>query len=331
VSRLLLIVAVLAVVVVHAGGASGTGSPSRVTFYEVGLRGAPKVLSRHNISPTTFSLSPDHRRLAFVPYLPFDGRSPELWVAEVRRPGERKLLHSPGYVGSAAWAPDGRSIAVSQYSNGADGIWLVDPDGSNLRRIGRHGSWLSWSPDSRQLLYARHEGPNFPQSFLAVLDVDTGTTRELGAGQQARWSPDGQQIVYERVLGCDCLPEIRVLSLASGISRRLARGFSPYWSPDGRRIGFERARREVPISLWAVPTGGGVPRRLASNLAPWYGQWMWSPSGRSIAFVRSSRSGSTLNVVATSGRSGPRLLASARGVILPLAWRGKRLLFQAIR
>lgn len=329
VSRLLLTISVLAVVLVQAGSASGTGSPSRLTFNEVGLRGSPKVLSRHNIRPTTFSLSPDHKHFAFVPYLPFNGGSQELWVADVRGPGERRILHAPSSVGHPAWAPDGWSIAVSQ----ADGIWLVDPDGSNLRRIGsRLGSWLSWSPDSRQLLYAHRDGPNFPESLLAVLDVDTGSTRELGAGQTASWSPDGQKIAYERVLGCVCAPEIRVLTLASGLSRRLTQGYSPHWSPDGRRIGFTRARAVGgPISLWAAPTRGGVPRRLASNLAPWGEQWLWSPNGRSIAFVRSSQSGSTLNLVATSGRGRPRRLASARGVILPLAWRGKRLLYQVTR
>jgi Tol biopolymer transport system component len=330
VRRLLLTLSMLAGVLVQAGGASTESSHERLTFNEVGLRGSPKVLSRHEIRPTTFSLAPDHRHFAFVPYLPFDGRSPELWVADVRGPGERKILHSPGYVGSAAWAPDGRSIAVSQYFNGTDGIWLVDPDGSNLRRIGRYGSRPSWSPDSRRLLYEHREGPNFPQSLLAVLDVDTGSTRELGDGQKARWSPDGQMIAYERVLGCECPPEIRVLSIATGASRRLARGYTPTWSPDGRRIAFIRAPGVVPISLWTVPTGGGKPRRLASNLAFGWGGWVWSPTGRLIAFVRHSRTGSTLNVVATSGMGRPRRLVSSRGLIMSLAWRGKRMLYRVI-
>ena len=57
-------------------------------------------------------------------------------------------------VGVPVWSPDGRSIAFV-YSKGNPGlgfgVWLVDPDGSNLRSVANPGLWPAWSLDGRWL------------------------------------------------------------------------------------------------------------------------------------------------------------------------------------
>lgn len=82
-----------------------------------------------------------------------------------------RLTNSPGQDGWPAWSPDGSSIAFSSVRDDCafapanlecwreDGdavhydIWLVDPDGSNVRRLTpEYGQFATWSPDSHYLL-----------------------------------------------------------------------------------------------------------------------------------------------------------------------------------
>ena len=326
---LVLALSALAVVLAQVGSAAeGASSSTRVAFKEAGPGGSKTVLSRHDVSPTFSSLSPDARQLAFVPYFPMDGRSHDLWVVDVRGPSERLLLQAAGWLGEVAWAPGGQAIAFSQYGFGADGIWLVDPDGSNVRRVADYSRSFAWSPDSRQLAYVRWENGHWA---LGILDVASGTTRDLADGSEPRWSPDGQRVVYQRNLGCFCQPEIRVLSVSTGSSRPLARGSTPFWSPDGRRIGYMRARHNERSTLWAIRSSGGSPRLLASNLSGSFSYPVWSQDGGSIAFVRDFRRGTSLDIVAASGAGRPRRLTAESGVITPLAWRGRRVLYLVAR
>src|SRR5262249_1211840 len=55
-----------------------------------------------------------------------------------------------------AWAPDGRQIAFKRdFDTGGPGeIWVVSPSGTGLHRLNRDGEAPSWSPDSKQLVYA---------------------------------------------------------------------------------------------------------------------------------------------------------------------------------
>src|SRR5262245_6414055 len=83
----------------------------RLTFNEVGLSGQKRLLSRHNFFALSRSLSPDHRRLAYVPWSCDGCRRTEVRIADVRSGNDRSLLQAEN-VGEVAWSPDGRTIAV---------------------------------------------------------------------------------------------------------------------------------------------------------------------------------------------------------------------------
>ena len=90
---------------------------------------------------------------------------------------------------SPIWSPDGRHIAfvgaLGEYQGGS--IWLVEPDGSNLRQITSFQvnqlTPIVWSPDGRYLAATDQNG------ILKVVAIDTDITFTLGQVQCVSWLP----------------------------------------------------------------------------------------------------------------------------------------------
>ena len=54
------------------------------------------------------------------------------------------------------WSPDGRRIAFTSNRDGNDEIYVMDPDGSNVKRLTHNDAddeWPSWSPDGKRLAF----------------------------------------------------------------------------------------------------------------------------------------------------------------------------------
>jgi dipeptidyl aminopeptidase/acylaminoacyl peptidase len=77
--------------------------------------------------------------------------------------------------GRGSWSPDGRWIAVSGHGR----IELIDASNtSHRKKLGASGvnDNLLWSPDSKQLLFAKHE---MRCSFLYLFQVDDSESLEV--------------------------------------------------------------------------------------------------------------------------------------------------------
>ena len=301
-SAIVLIVA-LTVAVPAVGAPSRPERTATLTFKVVTLNGERQVLSRHDIDPYSFALSPDHRQFAYVPQTCSGCRATPLLMADVRGSGERVFVDRGGIYG-ISWAPSGQELAVDWH-----GTWLVNRDGSNFRQVSR-SRYLSWSPDSTSLASSRPIG---------VLSLETGAERSLSPGFGPAWSPDGTQIAFTKP------PLIKVVSTRTGEVRELTRGADPTWSPDGRRIAFIRYVRDAyHLDLWEIASQGGKPRSLARGLAR-FAPILWSPKGKQIAYVRRR----TLFVRKLSGRVGRNLAYEYGADVTPLAWSrdGRRILY----
>jgi TolB protein len=113
--------------------------------------GAVRRLTYNGSYNTHPAWSPDGRWIAYETRV--DGGRFDIWLIDPQGEVNVPLVTHPRSDESAAWSPDGRKIAFSSNRRGRSDIYVVDLDGSNLRRLThRQGENLqpAWGPFSRQ-------------------------------------------------------------------------------------------------------------------------------------------------------------------------------------
>ena len=77
--------------------------------------------------------SPDGSRLAF--HSAHGGNDYDVEIVRVADRARSTLAQSKRYEGMYAWSPDGRRLAFISARDGTEAMYLIDADGSNLRRL----------------------------------------------------------------------------------------------------------------------------------------------------------------------------------------------------
>lgn len=232
-----------------------------------------RQLTRQTGQVLTPTDAPDGREIAF---LSDSGGHGNLWVLSTRTGQLRQITfeNDPGVtVGTPVWSPDGRSIAFvsSKGHTGFDfGVWLVNPDGTNLRNVATQGLGMAWSPNGRWVYYV--------ESSAGALYK---TAAEGGVPRKVRSEPIRNVIgvsdttlyyIVERPL-LDGRPEfeIRAATPEDGASRVLARvpasrvpGWqivNPALSPDGEWLAMPLTDA-FTTNIWVLSTQTGVWRQV---------------------------------------------------------------------
>ena len=108
-----------------------------------------------------------------------------------------RLTYSPALEVSPTWSPNGYEIAFSSDRTGAPQVYVIDREGSNLRRltwVGGYNDQASWSPMGDRIAFARQAG----DFQVLTIAPDGSDEKWLGVGEQPKWSPDGRHIVFIR-------------------------------------------------------------------------------------------------------------------------------------
>jgi Tol biopolymer transport system component len=109
-----------------------------------------------------------------------------------------------------SWSPDGSRLVFTGYDGGLTDLFLVNGDGTDLRRLTRDryaDLQPAWSPDGRTIAFVTDRGPetDFAQLAFAPLriglyDLPSGTiqvlTRQEGRNINPQWAPDGRSLAY---------------------------------------------------------------------------------------------------------------------------------------
>jgi Tol biopolymer transport system component len=233
--------------------------------------------------------SPDGDRIVYRDSRRGINQDDEIYVADADGSNARNLSRDPGNDWGPDWSPDGQTMVFNSDREGLPmGGYLVDPDGSNLRRIDTE-AWVeypSWSPDGTRIAFMG--GDSAAEYDIWVVDVDganlTRLTDSPGPDGWPAWSPDGTRIAFSSVRD-DC-------------------SYSD--APDCRTTGDIGPHHDV----WIVNADGTGLERVT----PEFGQFLaWSPDGEELLV-----SGYDLYVIRPDGTGRASLdVAGLRGGLFP--------------
>jgi uncharacterized protein YjdB len=208
--------------------------------------------------------SPDGTRLAYV-VITYDYSNCYYGCTDVYTawPDGSDAINLTGGVSQnydPAWSPDGRHIAFVTNRPMGPGIFVMNADGSALRRVTAGGSNPQWSPDGSKIVF-ENSGDIF------VVNADGSQLVKLtGPGDEndfhPAWSSDGTQIAFgSNRAGHDDIwimkadgsnPVNLTAALAYPTNPSWTNEWTPAWSPDGSRLSFAAAR------CFEDPSGGGT-------------------------------------------------------------------------
>ena len=143
------------------------------------------------------------------------------------------------------YTPDGTKIAFASQLNGlVSAVWVMNPDGSNQRRLTNaplEGGPFDISPDGKRILLINHE--NTPRlNDIFTMDLDGGHLTKLTDTQAAHnvpgtFSPDGKTIVFSSDrFSADFSLDLFTMNADGSNAKRIASGLTVGGCPDGNCV-----------------------------------------------------------------------------------------------
>ena len=189
-------------------------------------------------------------------------------------------------------------IAFSSDSTGVPQIWLINTDGSGLKRITKiqGGACQSdWSPDGSRLVFispCQENKDMYEGSSMYVVDSDGGGLTPLptigGGDYDPSWSPDGTKIAFTSLRNGN-RPQIFVIDLETNevrqLSEELNRDFHPAWSADGTQIIFATLRNG-PLQIWTMAADGTDQNLFSRSGNKLNTHPVWSPDGQVVIYTQ---------------------------------------------
>ena len=211
----------------------------------------------------------------------------------------------------AVWSPTGEQILFVSDRQGtrARDLYLMDPDGSNIRRVFKKKAkgWRSdptWSPDGKHFAYSYTDWDRFEFGlYLGTFgeeDVDP-----IGNGGSPVWSPDGSEIAYH----ISPHPQTSLLTFINVrtreteqplLTKALRWQFQPSWSALGDRLAFAGNKHPLPVildkdlhnawkdkqTIYIVNRDGTGLRQLVEEAGPYAEYPALSPDGSEVIYTQ---------------------------------------------
>ncbi len=217
-----------------------------------------------------------------------------------------RLTEQPKADRNPRWSPDGKSIAfISARENGSQ-IWMMDPDGSNQRRITNISTGIDgfvWSPTATHLLFSSQVYPDCTTDECNRLrdekkESDPVKARRVDKLPYRVWNSWKD----------DKFSHVFAIPAAGGIAVDLTPGAfdTPpidlgghqdfVVSPDGREVAFVKNTDALVAAstnndIWVVGIDGSNPRCITPANKGNDNQPVYSPDGKYIAYRGMARAG----------------------------------------
>ncbi len=264
----------------------------------------------------TPALSPDGRLIVVSvsePAYDDSQKKSDLWLVPADgSAAPRRLTFSSDAESNPAWSPDSRRLAFAAKREGEEEsqIYVLDIAGGGeaerITDVSTGASRPQWRPDGQAILFASMTYPGARDDAENRKHIDERKARKYNARvfedfpirHWDRWLDERRPTLMLQTLG----DKTATRDLLAGTALRESRGFGGdldndgellhvAWSPDGSTIVFtattardQAARADVQQALFAMPAGGGEPRRLTGDEAS-YSQPQFALDGSAL-YVR---------------------------------------------
>ena len=179
-------------------------------------------------------------------------------------------------------------ILFTSNRSGKNQLYMMNPDGTNIRQITSGQYWHSngrWSTDASKIVCNTEEESTTTGTEMAVINSDGSNRILLGWGTQMSWYPNGTKIIFSYWQGAEVgIYNDKLFSLNPDGTNRTAisdkYAGNTTFSPDGSKIAFSFS--QIGIVILDYPQ---FDNPLYINIVPpgAYGP-SWSPSGNEISF-----------------------------------------------
>jgi TolB protein len=239
------------------------------------------------------------------PYL----RTTDIWRVNADGTGAVNLTNHPAIYAGVNLSPDGRTIAFHSDRESATSslhIWLMDTDGTNLRRLTTDGGNRAprWSSDGTRIAYQTYQQGESEVVYVAPvhgggtpIDVSSAAIAAdapCSASVKTRlsligWTPDGS-VLFSNYICRVGYHHYIVDGNGSNPRRYEFDPFTSFWSPDGSHVGSTQhgpdrvivsdADGSVMHELTAPAGSLRLPPRVLPIVSTDYDPW--SPNGRQL-------------------------------------------------
>lgn len=141
------------------------------------------------------ALSPSGEEIAFV----FQG---DIWVMNLQNEQKQRITIHEAYDNAPYWSPDGKQIAFSSNRFGSEDVFVINKDGSGLKRLTYHPSAdrvNSWNDPDRIVFETRRITAKVERDHeLFYISPSGGNALKLmdALGSYAVESPDGKKVAF---------------------------------------------------------------------------------------------------------------------------------------
>jgi Tol biopolymer transport system component len=218
---------------------------------------------------TEVATSRDHNQIAYYAWPAAVGDRAGVWIMDGDFANDRLVVRGGAY---PSFSPGGDQLVV----DGGDGIYVINSDGSGLRRL-TAGEYPAWSPVNSTIAHRACVGGACGIYVIDATSINPASRTRLttgGSDGQPAWSPDGSRLAY--ISQVDGNFEIFLMDGDGSNQTRLTNAPAsdglPAWSPNGEWIAF-RSDRDGEWAIYVMREDGSDVRRITD--APVLDRWFF--------------------------------------------------------
>lgn len=229
----------------------------------------------------------------------------ELFVVNIDGTDKQQITRTPQSESNAVWFNEGKEIAFLSSESGSPQIWLMNPDGSNRRRISNFEGGVNgfaFSPDETQILFFS----DIPVAGLTkdiYPDLPQATGRIVKDLMYKHWDEWVETIPHPFLASFDGKMMGEAKDILEGepyeCPMKPSGGIGDFsWSPNGEQIAYTCRKKtglEYSLStnsdIYLYDIASGTSKNLTEGMMGYDTAPQYSPDGQSLAWISQERDG----------------------------------------